>query len=278
MDRIRLATRSLGAILLLSLGACASDGPSSPDRRNVVVVSVKDQKLTVVKADQTRETFAISTSKFGLGDRPRSYATPLGNMEIAGKIGAGAPVGAVFHGRARTGEIVDVDAPGRDPIVTRIIRLKGLESQNARAADRGIYIHGTPEEGHIGRPASYGCIRMRSRDVIRLFNLVAVGSRVTILDSPLNNAVAQVAPSPAPVVKPAEAGAKPVESAPAMPAGPSVAVLTDSSDRKGDRKWAGDADRLLAGDAPAGDHSRAAKPAPRRKAARAQAAANNGAM
>ena len=136
-------------------------------------------------------TFAVSSSKFGVGDRTGSYATPMGSMEIAAKIGANAPMGAVFKSRVRTGEILRPNAPGRDPIVTRILHLRGLESRNARAFDRGIYIHGTPVEMLIGRPASYGCIRMRSRDVTRLFEAVSVGTRINVIDLPLRRAIAE---------------------------------------------------------------------------------------
>ncbi len=90
-----------------------------------------------------------------------------------------------FKNRKATGEIVAVNAPGRDPIVTRILRLKGLERQNANTFERTIYIHGTPEELKIGSPASYGCVRMRSRDVVQLFNTVGEGARVQISRDPL---------------------------------------------------------------------------------------------
>ena len=134
-------------------------------------------------------TYPVSTSKFGLGDRPGSRFTPLGQLQIAEKIGDNAPPGAVFKDRRRTGEIVLANSPGRDPIVTRILWLRGRESQNANAFARDIYIHGTPEERLIGRPASYGCIRMRSTDVVQLYNIVGVGAAVTIVDAPLVSAV-----------------------------------------------------------------------------------------
>jgi hypothetical protein len=129
--------------------------------------------------------FDVSTSKFGLGDRPGSFATPLGHMEIAKKIGAGEPIGMKFHNRHPTGEIVPINAPGRDPIVTRILWLRGLEGQNRLAFGRDIYIHGTAEEWKVGQPASYGCIRMRSRDVVNLFNVVGEGAKVNITTEPL---------------------------------------------------------------------------------------------
>jgi lipoprotein-anchoring transpeptidase ErfK/SrfK len=84
----------------------------------------------------------------------------------------------VFKSRRITGEILRPNARGRDPIVTRILWLRGLEKGNARAYQRGIYIHGKPVERLIGRPASYGCIRMGSRDIAGLFAAVNIGQRL----------------------------------------------------------------------------------------------------
>ena len=179
------------------LGACAIEPPLAATR-NQIIISVRDQKLTVVRDDHTRVVFPISTSKFGLGDRRNTYETPTGELAVAAKIGGGAPAGAVFHGRVRTGEIVRVDAPGRDAIVSRILALKGLEANNQQAFSRGIYIHGTPEERNIGRPTSYGCIRMRSRDVIALYDMVKVGARVQIIDTTQNQAIAANIVQPTP--------------------------------------------------------------------------------
>jgi lipoprotein-anchoring transpeptidase ErfK/SrfK len=106
-------------------------------------------------------------------------------MRIKKKIGDNATPGAVFKSRKLTGEVLPVDAPGRDPIVTRILWLEGREPRNRNAYPRFIYIHGTPEERNIGSPVSYGCIRMRSRDVIRLYETVGTGARVSILPGPL---------------------------------------------------------------------------------------------
>ena len=156
-----------------------------------IVVSVPDQTLALVDRGVVTARFPVSTSKFGLGDSPNSYATPLGSMEIASKIGGNAPMGAVFKSRRPTGEILPPNARGRDPIVTRILWLRGLEKSNARAYSRNIYIHGTPVEKLVGRPVSYGCIRMRSRDVARLFGAVNVRTRVAVLNTRLKRAVAQ---------------------------------------------------------------------------------------
>jgi lipoprotein-anchoring transpeptidase ErfK/SrfK len=160
-----------------------------------VVVSIADQKLAVVDNGFSIAQFSVSTSKFGVGDRSGSYATPLGLLEVASKIGANAPLGSVFKSRTPTGEILRPNAAGRDPIVTRILWLRGLEKVNARAYERGIYIHGTPVERLIGRPASYGCIRMRSRDIVDLFAAIGVGTKISISTNHLRAAITKVSSS-----------------------------------------------------------------------------------
>jgi lipoprotein-anchoring transpeptidase ErfK/SrfK len=177
----------IGAFGIL-LASCAA--PRDIDHH--IVVSVHDQKLALIEKGNLVATYPISTSKFGLSDRPGSFGTPMGELEIADKIGDGAPAGAVFKDRRRTGEVIPVDAPGRDPIVTRIIWLRGKEGRNANAFRRDIYIHGTPEERNIGRPASYGCIRMRSVDIINLYSQVGQGAQVSIMQSPLTAVIPEL--------------------------------------------------------------------------------------
>src|SRR5258708_5534326 len=140
-----VARHFLIAAFAILLASCAAPR----DTEHHVVVSVPDQKLALIQKGNLVATYPISTSKFGLSDRPGSFGTPLGELEIADKIGDGAPAGTVFKDRRRTGEVISVDAPGRDPIVTRIIWLRGREAQNANAFRPAIYIHGTPEERNI---------------------------------------------------------------------------------------------------------------------------------
>lgn len=156
-----------------------ADGPSR------VIISVKDQKLMVMGNGAKLATYPVSTSKFGLGDDWGRMTTPLGFLQVAEKIGDHAPVGAVFRNRRFTGEILKPNAPGRDPVITRIIWLRGLQASNAHAFSRCIYIHGTPEERLIGRPASYGCIRMKSRDVAALYAQLPLGAIVEIVSDRL---------------------------------------------------------------------------------------------
>src|SRR6184192_968315 len=187
-----------------------------------VIVSVRDQKLMLVDNGASAGVYPVSTSKFGLGDNWGSMATPLGLLQVAQKIGDHAPVGAVFHNRRFTGEILQPNAPGRDPIVTRIIWLRGLEATNAHAYNRGIYIHGTPQEKNIGRPASYGCIRMRSSDVAVLYAQLAIG------------AIVQITPDHLPKVNRASKTA--LVSAPASAPAPTHAVFTADSSKPGAEK------------------------------------------
>jgi hypothetical protein len=150
------------------------------DTSHRVVISIRDQKLMLMENGGRAAIYPVSTSKYGVGDFRGRMTTPLGYLMVAKKIGDNAPVGAVFHHRRWTGEILQPNAPGRDPVTTRIIWLTGLEAQNAQAFHRGIYIHGTPEEKTIGRPASYGCIRMKAADVAVLYNQVPLGALVQI--------------------------------------------------------------------------------------------------
>ena len=176
-----LARLALSLLLICTpflLSSCGS--PLQVQCENGVLVSVRDQKLVLVQKGVAIKSYSISTSKYGLGDQIGSYRTPLGKHVIASKIGQGVPSGTVFKSRKPTHEIIQPNSPGRDPIVTRILWLKGQEKQNRNSYSRFIYIHGTPEERTLGTPSSYGCIRMSSSDVIDLHKRVRLGSSVEI--------------------------------------------------------------------------------------------------
>jgi lipoprotein-anchoring transpeptidase ErfK/SrfK len=187
--------RALFLLTLIVLAGC-----TQMDNRHVMHISVADQKMLVTEAGQPVASYPVSTSKFGLSSAPGSYGTPLGKHRVVKKIGHGLPPGAVFKSRRPTGEVLPVDAPGRDPIVTRILWLDGKESHNRNSFGRFIYIHGTPEERNIGLPVSYGCVRMRSRDVIALFDRVGTGARVDIFREPLAQRLPKLVPSEPPAV------------------------------------------------------------------------------
>jgi len=172
----------LFVLCMISLFSCHSQAGEPTYHSNGVelVVSIRDQKMALIREGHPLAIYPVSTSRFGTGDRPGSYATPLGQLQVRKKIGIGCRLGTVFKTRAPTGEVLPPNAPGRDPIVTRILWLDGQESQNKNAFARCIYIHGTPQENLLGKPVSYGCIRMRSKDVASLADSLPAGSRVII--------------------------------------------------------------------------------------------------
>jgi lipoprotein-anchoring transpeptidase ErfK/SrfK len=142
-------------------------------------ISIRRQTLTLRGVGRRVRKYPVSTSRFGLGTEPRSFKTPLGRFEISQKIGAGAPLGAVFKSRVPTGETGEESNP-EDLVQTRILWLHGLDAENANTLERYIYIHGTNHEREIGEPSSHGCIRMRNADVADLFERVAEGTPVVI--------------------------------------------------------------------------------------------------
>ncbi len=173
-------------LLLLALATSARAVNFGPE----LVISVRDQRLAILENGAATATYVISTSRFGIGDELNSYKTPLGLLWVYDKIGDNLPEGAVIKGRAPTGEVIPPNARGRDPIVTRIIWLKGLFGAD-HAYERCIYIHGTPEESTLGRPTSWGCIRMRSDDVVKIYAKVMIGTHVLISDKPLRQLIRQ---------------------------------------------------------------------------------------
>lgn len=136
-------------------------------------------------------SYAVSTSKSGSGELKDSYCTPRGRHIIRAKIGAGAAENTIFVGRRPSGEIytpaLGERHPGRDWILTRILWLSGCELGFNRLGkvdtmQRFIYIHGSPDSAQMGKPGSIGCIRMHNRDIVELFDQVAPGTRVDILE------------------------------------------------------------------------------------------------
>lgn len=183
---IRLTAPLMAASLL---SQCTSSPVAKAD---AVIVSVKDQKLGIYENGQLKKQYKISTSKYGLGTAPGSFQTPLGKHQIVSKIGENLPAGAVLKGRSWNGEVLAPNAEGRDPVVSRILWLGGKESSNKNTYSRLIYIHGTPEERNLGRPASYGCIRMGMKDVISAFGQIPVGTSVDITEGSLSRRTTQV--------------------------------------------------------------------------------------
>ena len=154
-----------------------------------IIVDISEQRLFVIEKDLVKESFPVSTSKYGEGEEENSYKTPLGKHEIKEKIGEGAKINTIFVARLDTkkeSEIIILPIDTEDDHVTsRILWLDGLEEgvnkgQGVDSYKRYIYIHGTHEEGLIGIKASHGCIRMFNNDVIYLYDIVKKGTKVYI--------------------------------------------------------------------------------------------------
>ena len=157
-----------------------------------IEISIARQCLTLFDEEgRALVTFGVSTARNGPGETKGSYCTPRGRHVVRAKIGAGQPVNTVFVRRRPTGEIytpaLGERFPERDWILTRILWLSGCELGFNRLGDvdtmrRFIYIHGSPDVVDMGRPGSIGCIRMRNDDLLALFDLVAPGTPVEILE------------------------------------------------------------------------------------------------
>ena len=158
-----------------------------------IEISISQQLLKLIKRTHNKDfvyfSCPISSALKGTGNHKGSYQTPLGRHIIRAKIGAGVPVNGVFVARRFTGEIYNpqlaAQYPHRDWILTRILWLSGLEKGRNRSGQvdtmaRYIYIHGCPDNQPVGIPASHGCIRLHNQHVIKLFDLVAVGTPTLI--------------------------------------------------------------------------------------------------
>jgi L,D-transpeptidase YbiS len=157
-----------------------------------IVVSLRDQRLRLIDADGCMAEFTVSTARNGPGEQHGSHCTPRGRHRVRLRIGDGCPLGAVFAGRRATGEIwtpaLAAQHPGRDWILTRILWLTGCEPGRNRGGEvdslrRYVYIHGCPDDAPMGEPLSHGCIRMRNRDIVALFDRVPAGTEVVIEDN-----------------------------------------------------------------------------------------------
>jgi len=156
----------------------------------VIYVSIKQQKLYHIQNDRIIKDYIISSSAYGIGSKAGSNKTPIGLHSIKEKYGDKTPINGRMTGRVFYGDIAtiytDKTKSKTDDITSRIFWLEGMEKgkNKGKGIDsykRYIYIHGTSEEGRLGKPASHGCIRMKNKEVIDLYKLIEVGTLVLIL-------------------------------------------------------------------------------------------------
>jgi lipoprotein-anchoring transpeptidase ErfK/SrfK len=154
-----------------------------------IEISIPGQSLALFEEGRELARYSVSTSRYGAGERKGSFCTPRGEHVVRAKIGAGQPLNTVFVRRRPTGEIWTPELgerfPGRDWILTRILWLSGCELGRNRLGEvdtmrRYIYIHGSPDTVRMGAPGSIGCIRMRNRDIVEIFEQVQPHTAVRI--------------------------------------------------------------------------------------------------
>lgn len=159
--------------------------------KEYIFVSIKNQKLYLIRYNNVISSYDVSTSKYGVGNKMHSLKTPTGLHKITKKIGNGVPLNGIIEKGLFTNEkaqlIPEEKRSEEDIISTRVLWLEGLEDKVNKGDGvdsylRRIYIHGTNEEWLIGRPSSHGCIRMRNYDVLELFELAEKEIKVLILD------------------------------------------------------------------------------------------------
>jgi lipoprotein-anchoring transpeptidase ErfK/SrfK len=181
--------RKPSLILLLLLLLTIGYPIQSAANEFIITIDTSKQRLFVFEGKEIIRIYPVSTSRYGVGNEKNTNKTPLGTHFIVAKIGKGAKIGAIFEHRKNTGRIAriytDTTHIEEEFITTRILWLRGIvpglnEGEGVDSYIRCIYIHGTPEEGLIGTPASNGCIRMKNQDIIELFDLVPEGTLVGI--------------------------------------------------------------------------------------------------
>ncbi len=162
---------------------------SFEDLDTLLYVDIPSQQMFFIKKGEIVDIYSISSSYYGTGNKVNSLQTPLGKHEIYKKLGENLPENAILKGRVWNGAIADIIKEPLDTdfdhVTSRILWLDGLEEGKNKgpgidSRERFIYIHGTAEEGLIGKPASDGCIRMYNKDVIELFDLIDEKAQVWI--------------------------------------------------------------------------------------------------
>ena len=162
----------------------------STDYSELLFVSIENQKMYHIKEGAIVKKYIISSSEYGTGSESGSNKTPLGLHKVKEKYGDNIPINGRMTGRVFYGDIAtiytDETKSKTDDITSRILWLEGLEKGKNKGKgidsfSRYIYIHGTSEEGRLGKPASHGCIRMKNKEVIDLYKLIAIGTLVLIL-------------------------------------------------------------------------------------------------
>lgn len=140
------------------LGGAEPFLPSPGDNLHLVI-NLTERRVYVYKNDQVIDSYPIAIGRQG-------WETPTGNFEVLQMLR-----NPVWQ-HPFTGELIP---PGPDnPLGSRWIGF-WTDGQNY------IGFHGTPNVETVGTAASHGCIRMYDQDVMKLFELVQVGTPVSVV-------------------------------------------------------------------------------------------------
>ena len=155
----------------------------------LIYVNLVNQSITLYKNFEKIKVYKISSSKYGEGGQEGSNKTPLGAHYIKEYIGKNEEIFTIFKNRKptknKTKTIKSEACSKEDIISSRILWLEGLENGKNKGEGvdsylRYIYIHGTNEEGLLGKKASHGCIRMSNSDIIEMSKMDICNSIVYI--------------------------------------------------------------------------------------------------
>lgn len=156
---VRHEQRIILALLVLgtAISSAAQDidvKVADPGRRNrVVLVSLPDRKLAVLEGEEVIATFPVAV---GAAVSP----SPTGEFRIVTRVS-----NPTYY---RPGTVIP--SGKSNPLGTRWVGL----------SQKGYGIHGTNAPRSVGRAASHGCIRLRNRDMEKLFTMLRVGDVVDI--------------------------------------------------------------------------------------------------
>lgn len=152
----------------------------------LLVIDGVNQNFQFVSKGEVLLKGEVSTGYNGFGFEFGSGKTPTGLFEVHHIVGKGLQEGTVLINLKPTKTILGPNESGNRKghaaeVLTRAIVLNGLDDLNKNTLSRSIYIHGTNRENNLGVKASGGCIRVTSKNAIKLADeLLRPGDKVYI--------------------------------------------------------------------------------------------------
>ena len=123
-----------------------------------LVIQLSDRRVYVYQNRTLKVSYPVAIGKAG-------WETPTGNYKVMDM----QPHPVWEH--PWTGEVI-LEGP-KNPLGARWIAF-WTDGQNS------IGFHGTPAEQLVGQAVSHGCVRMRNKDIVALYDQVKLGTPVTV--------------------------------------------------------------------------------------------------